>query len=281
MNSHWPSWAFYSYKSIRKHNIADRIISDRNVYNLLQSSKEDKTGFIYWPFYKQSAPGYCVKCPCWKGNVQRCATDSYFTLGTFLFTLESVFPAFLVSLLWAFVPFFTPAGLGAFSSCFFLGGFYNTEKKRLKKTPNCQLKYFKYLKCLNLVAASSTDLQFRLFARCFYGNQLWDFFLFFLLLRLLFLSLHLLLLLCGGVCLLYVLCLVLFGCSSLKFTKHISWLFYRYNKSGSNKRQTFLKLFSPPSWESEHASLRPPGRWGGSGLRCRWAEPLRFDSLSG
>lgn len=88
----------------------------------------------------------------------------------------------------------------------------------------------------NLAAANSTDLQFRLFAWCFYGNQLWDFFLlfFFLLLRCL-LFLHLLLHsfpLCSSICLFcVVLCLFLlcflFGCSSLKFT---TWLLYSFRQ---------------------------------------------------
>lgn len=61
--------------------------------------------------------------------MQRRSTENHFTLGTFLFTLESVLPAFLVILFGDFLPFLA-AGLGAFSSCFFLDGFYKERKKK-------------------------------------------------------------------------------------------------------------------------------------------------------
>lgn len=79
----------------------------------------------------------------------------------------------------------------------------------LSKTQHC-------LNCSNVLKyskGSGTDLQFRLFARCWYGNQLWDFFL----------SLS------GGIWLLNVRCLVLlcllFGCSSLKLSRLFYTLF--------------------------------------------------------
>lgn len=182
---------------------------------------------------------------------------------------------------WCFFPLLRCSRFGCFLQLL-LFGWLLQERSATKVCSQClnsstmSVEIFKISqKYSNLAAVSSTDLQFRLFARCCYGNQLWDFFL----LRLFLLSL------CSCVCLICVLFLVLlcllFGCRLLKFTNTRAGYFpHIVSMNQAPDERLGSNWFSPFSWESE-VSLPPPALWGRSGLPCRWAGPLTFDSLNG
>lgn len=152
----------------------------------------------------------------------------------------------------AFLAFFLAAVLGAFSCSFSLDAFYK-ERKAMRvcgpvnyvTAPSHSVKVFTLAYILSPAAVSGTDLQFRLFARCFYGNQHRDF----LFLLLLLLLLHLLL--SGGFGVLGLLRLP--RLSSLKFTHKLhKWAAYFTQCLIEWSSDTRMNLFSPLSEESWH-----------------------------
>ena len=120
------AYCYRAFKEHRQNQILFQITKFIICY--IQAKKKDKTNWIHCRSTISWTICSCVKCPCWGGGiVQRRSAENHFTLGTFLFTLESLLPVFLFSLLGDFFPFLPAAGLGAFSSCFFLDGFYSKE----------------------------------------------------------------------------------------------------------------------------------------------------------
>ncbi len=62
--------------------------------------------------------------------------------------------------------------------------------------------------------------------------------------------------------------------------KHMSGCFTR-NSDAYTRWRFRAHMFSPPAWWMKDVAVAPAACWGGSGLRCRLAEKLMFEFLSG
>lgn len=175
--------------------------------------------------------------------------EDHFTLGDFFFALEFVCPARLGVFAWAgFLGLALPA-FRPFSSCccflFFLG-FCGLKTEHSRGWMSSQRGFCQHSLWIHQKGDqgrdNNADLQFRLFARRFHGNQLWDFFV------ILFILLDLLLSLSKWFCLTcdFLVALLRFGFSCLEHTSQWfdalkQWLFLSWK--GEIKKSSWPHFF--------------------------------------